>query len=112
MHVAHGARDFARGLFQDFRKLRGVKIAIRTYLDLRIAALRDQWRKPADLQLQSHDYQQICVAQLEQEAGLGFHKVRILISLGNRLDGHLITADFLGKSRPVGRRGDHIDLLG
>ena len=72
----------------------------------------DQRRQPADLQLQPHHHQQIGLPQFEQEAGLGFHEVRILVALGDRFDVDLVPADFLRQGRQVGRRRDDIQLLG
>ena len=77
-----------------------------------VAALRDQGRQPPDLQLQPHDHQQIRLPQFEQEAGLGFHEVRILVALGHRFDVDLVAAHFLRQSRQVGRRRYDIQLLG
>ena len=77
-----------------------------------VAALRDQWRQPADFQLQAHIDQQVGLAQLEQEAGLGFDEVRILIALGHRFYVDRVAADFLGQGGHVGGRGDDVQFLG
>src|SRR5260370_28405504 len=80
---------------ENFSELRRIQISRRGRLDISVATLSDQWRKPADLQLQSYADQKIGVAQLQQEAGLGIDKVRILIAFGQRLNINLFAANFL-----------------
>jgi excinuclease ABC C subunit len=80
---------------EDFRKLRGIEIADCACLHLRIAALRDQRWKPADLQLQTDDDEQIGLPEFQEKTGLGFDEVRVLVTARNRLDRDIVAADFL-----------------
>ncbi len=72
----------------------------------------DERRQPSDLKLQAHHDQQIGLAQLQQETGLGLDKVRILIALGNGFNLDLVAANFLRQRRQVGGGCDDVELLG
>src|SRR5229473_1066730 len=101
MDIAFRARDGSLGDLQNFSKLGCIQVACGGGLNISVAALSDQRRKPADLQLQSYADQEIGMAQLQQEAGLGIDKVRVLIALGQRLNINLVAANFLCKRREV-----------
>ena len=100
MHVAHGARDLRGGDLQNLAELGHVQIAALPDLDLGIAALRDQRRQPSDLQLQSDDHQQVGLAEIQQEAGLGLDEVGVLIALGDGIDSDVVAADSRGRAPP------------
>ena len=80
VHVAHRARDLARRDLENRAPERRVEIAVGAGLNLRVAALLDQRRQPADLQLAADDDQQVGLLQLQDEARLGLDEVRILIA--------------------------------
>ena len=112
MYVSHGAIDLSRRLLEYLGKLRRVQVPGRADLNSRIATLCDQWRKPANLQLQPDANQNIRLAKFEQKARLGLYEVRVLIALRNRFDVDAITADLLRQCRHVSCRCDYIELLG
>ena len=89
---------------------RRVEIAVRARLDLRVAALLDQRRQPADLQLAADDDQQVGLLQLEDEARLGFDEVRILIAARDRLDGDAVAADLARNRREILGGRDDVQL--
>src|SRR5260370_40175272 len=111
MDIAFRARDGSLRNLENFSELRRIQISRRGWLDISVATLSDQRRKPADLQLQSHTDQEIGVTQLQQEAGFGIDKVRILIAPGQRLNINLVAANFLGKRREVRKRSNHLQIL-
>ena len=74
MDVAFSASDLARGYFEDFGKTRGVKISGCGNLNLGIAGLGDERRKPADLQFEADDDEEIGLAKFEQKLGLASTK--------------------------------------
>ena len=95
MHVAHRAGDLAGRDLQDLHVQRGVEVAGGAELNLRIAALRDERRQPADLEFPPDHDQQVGVRlSFEDEAGLGLDEVRILVALAKRVDRDLVAADF------------------
>ena len=49
--------------------------------------------------------------ELQEEARLGLHEVRILVAAGDGFDIDLVAADFLGERGKVGGGGDHIEFL-
>ena len=110
MHVAHRARDLPLRDVQDARVRRGVEVAVGAGLDLRVAALLDERRQPADLQLASDDDQQVGLLQLQDEAWLGFDEVRILVAARERIDGDAIAADLARDRRQVLGGGDDVEL--
>src|SRR5216684_4562614 len=110
MDITFSARDSSPGDLENLSELRRVQITSRCGLDIPITALGDQRRKPADLQLQSYADQEIGMAQLQQEAGLGIDKVRVLIALGQRLNIDLVAANFLGNRREVSKRSNHLQV--
>ena len=110
MHVAHRARDLALRNVENLRVLRRVEIAVRAGLNLRVAALLDERRQPADLELAPDDDQQVGFLELEDEARLRFDEVRILIALRERIDGDPIAAHLLRDRRQILGRGDDVEL--
>ena len=81
VHVAHRARDLALWECRGCCACSGrIEIARRADLNLRVAALLDERRQPADLELAADDDQQIGLLQLQDEARLGLDEVRILIA--------------------------------
>jgi hypothetical protein len=87
---------------------RRVEVARRAGLNPGVAALGQQRRQPPDLQFTPHHHQQVGVVQLENEAGLGFDEVRILIAAGQRLDAHLVAADLADQRGEIFSRGDDL----
>ena len=86
---------------------RGVEIARRAHLNLRVPALLNQRRQPADFELAADADQHVRLLQLEDEAGLRLDEVRILIALGHRVDGDVVAADLARDRREIlGRRHD------
>ena len=88
------------------------KIACRAGLDAGISALSDEWRQPPDLQFQADSDQQVSIPQLQQKAGLGFHKVGVLVTLGDGVNADLVSADLLRQRSKVTGSRDHVQLLG
>jgi len=88
VHVAHGPRDLGRGSLEDVASDRRVQIARVTRVDLVVAALIDERRKVADLQLEPGGDQEVRAGEFQDEGGLGVHEVGVLIPLGQgeRLD--------------------------
>ena len=93
MDVAHRAGDLPGRQVEDPRGQRRIEIALPSRLDLRVPALRDERRQPADLELAADDDQQIGAIQLDDEARLRFDEMRILIATRERFDGDLVAAD-------------------
>ena len=112
VHIALGARNRSLRYFQNLGELRSIEVAVGAHLNPGIPALCDQRRKPSDLKLQTNHHQQVRLLQFQQEAGLGFHKMRILISPGNGLDVHMVAAHFLRKRGHIRGGGHNIQLLG
>ena len=108
--VAHGAGHLALRNFQDLAELGHVHIAGLRRLDLGIPALRDQRRQPADFELQAHYYQQVCLLQFEEETGLRFDEVRILVALGDGIDRDQVASDFARQRGEVFGSSHHVDL--
>src|SRR6185503_4065658 len=75
VHVAHRAGHWTRGYVEDLGELRSIEISLGPDLNARVPALRDERRQPPNLELQAHRDQQICLAQLEQEAWLGLNEM-------------------------------------
>jgi len=95
MHVSHRPSNRTLRNLQDLRELRSVEISVRTDLDPRISALRDQRRQPADFQLQSDYYQQVRLPQFQQKTRLCLHEMRVLITLRHGLNANAVAAYFL-----------------
>ena len=112
MHVTLGARYCALRNFEDLGELRSVEISVCSALNSPVAGLRDQWRQPANFQVETHTDEQVGVPQFQQEAGFGLDEMRILISPGDRLHIDSITSDLLRQSGQIGGRGDDNELLG
>src|SRR5205823_13537562 len=74
-------------------------------------ALRYKQRQPANFKLQTNHNQQISLPQLEQETGIVLDKVRVLISLSQRLDVDVIATNFLNECGHIRSRGDYVELL-
>ena len=107
MDVAHGARDVPVGNLEDRGAERRVQIALRADLNLRVPALLDERRQPADLELAADADQHVGLLQLEDEARLRLDEVRVLIALRHRVDGDVIAADLARDRREIlGRRHD------
>ncbi len=107
VHVPHGARDLARRDVEDLRRQRRIEVAGASRLDLRVAALRDERRQPADLEFPPHDDQQVGGMELQHEARLRFDEVWILVALRQRLGRHLVPADVTGnRGEVLGGRDD------
>src|SRR2546430_12974150 len=56
----------------------GVEISVGALLNLRVAALRDERRQPADLEIASDHNEDVGVIELEDEARLRLDEVRVL----------------------------------
>ena len=112
MHVTFCARHCALRNFEDLGELRSIEISVCSTLNSPISGLRDQWRQPADFQVETYTDEQVGIPQFQQEARLGFHEVGILISLGYRLHIDSIASDFLRESCQIGRGGDDVELFG
>src|SRR5205814_8235255 len=85
-------------------------IPLGSRLNLRVAALLDERRQPADLQLASDDDEEVRLLQLEDEARLRLDEMWILIAFRDRLDGDAIAADLARNRRQIFGRGDDIQL--
>ncbi len=99
--VAHGARDGARGALEDVAPGRGVEVARAARPDLVVAALVDQRRQVADLELEAGDDEEVRLRELEDERRLGLDEVRVLVALREREDLDAVAADGLGDRREV-----------
>ncbi len=109
MHVTHRARQLSGGDVEDAHVQRGVQVAAAARLDGRVAALGDERRQPADLQLPSHGQQQLRAVQFEDEARFRLDEVRVLIPARERLHADLVAADLLGERREIFRRRHDLD---
>ncbi len=107
--VAHRAGDLAGGDLEDLRGERGVEVAVRPHLDLRVAALLDERRQPADLQLPAHGHEEVGLGELQDEAGLGLDEVRVLVAAGDRLHLDPVAAHLAGEVGQVLGAGDDVD---
>ena len=94
MDVAHRARDLAGRNLENPDVLRRIEVARSAGLDLRVPAARHERRQPPDFELAADRDQHVRAADLENEARLRVHLVRILVTLGERDDGHAIAAHF------------------
>jgi hypothetical protein len=110
VNIAHRSRDHAGGLLEYLRKIRSVQVACGSYLNSRVAGLSDQRRQPANFQLQADHDQQVSLAELKEEAGLGLHEVRILIPTGDRFHVDMVATDLRGQRGQIARSRDHPDL--
>ena len=99
--VAHRARHRARRPLEDVAAVGGVEVAGGARADLVVAALVDQRRQVADLELEAGDDQQIRLRELQHERGLRVDEVRVLVALreGEGLDA--VAADGVGDRREV-----------
>ncbi len=64
VHVAHRPRDLPLWDVENPRLQRRVEIAVGARLNLRVPALLDERRQPADLELAADDDQQVGALQL------------------------------------------------
>ena len=99
VHVAHGPGDLAGGDLQDTGGERRVEVAIAARLDARVAALGDERRQPPDLQLPAHGNEQVGLVQLQDEARLGLHEMRIEFQRVPELDDGFLVLGFLHVSQ-------------
>jgi hypothetical protein len=97
-------RDFLEG---DAR--RDVDVARLTVKEIRIAGALDQQRHPR-LGVQPAVDEQVRLAQLHHEAGLGAHVVHVLRAPHDAFDLHVIAADLTGDVGQGGRARHHADL--
>src|SRR5262249_28005346 len=97
MDVALGAGHFSLRDLEDLGKLGGIEVAVGSRLNSSISRLRNQRRQPSDFQIKTDTDEQVGISQFKQEAWLCFHKVRVLIALGDRVDIDLVAADLLRK---------------
>src|SRR5262249_26453583 len=77
------------------------QIAVGPRLDLRVAALLDERRQPADLELAADYDQHVGPLKLQDEARLRFDEMRILIAPGDGLDANPIAADLARDRREI-----------
>src|SRR6266511_3631586 len=77
-------------------------MAGRADLDFRIGGLSDERRKPADLEFETNDHQEIGLPEFQKKAGLGFDEVRVLVAAGDGLDSDIVAAELLRKRGEVG----------
>src|SRR5204863_5247143 len=89
---------------------RGVEITVGADLKLRVAALLNQRRQPPDFQFAADDDEQIGALQLQNEAGLGFDEVRILITARDEVDGRAVAGDLPADRRQILRRRHDVEL--
>jgi hypothetical protein len=111
MHVAHGACNPAGRDIENPAPPRRVEVAVCADLDLPIAALLDERGQPADLQLAADDDQEVRLLQLENEAGLGFDEVGILVASGDRFHGDAIAAGLERGEPSVIRLAERLQIL-
>ncbi len=109
VHVPFRARDGAGRHVEDSGRRRGIEIALRSGLDLRVPALRDERREPADLEIAADDDQQVRLVQDQDEARLRLDEMRVLVALGQRRDLDLVAPHFLGDGRHVLSGGDNVE---
>ena len=74
------------GISRILGELRGVQIARRADLDPRLPLCVISGGSQPISSCEADDDQQVGLAQLEQEAGLGFDEVRVLVALGDGFD--------------------------
>ena len=79
-------------------------------LNLRIPAAVDERRQPPDFQLAADDDEQIGSIAAEDEARLRLDEVRILIALGDRIDGTCDRRPLPAQSTQIFGRRDHVQL--
>ena len=108
--IPHRPRDGAGGNLENRGAQRRVQITLRARLDLRVAALLDERRQPADLELASDRYQQVRFLKLEDEARLRLDEMRILIASRHRFDRDPIAADLTPDRREILRARDDREL--
>ena len=105
--IAHRTRDLSSGYLENLRLERRVEIPLGSRLNLRVAALLDERRQPADLQLAADGDEHVGLLKLEDEARLRLDEMRILIAPGDRFDRDAVAADFAANRREIfGRRND------
>jgi len=112
MHVAHRTIDGAGGTIEDRDARRDIEIAGLSGTNAVVAALIEERRKPADLELEPDDFEQIGVAKQQQIARLRLDEVRILIALRDRRDVYAIAADFFRERREILNGGDDFERCG
>jgi hypothetical protein len=108
MDVAERAVDHARHLQLD-DVLRCLDVARRPGLDAIIAALREEQRQPADLELGSRADDEVGVAHARDEARPRLDAVRVLLRRRRRKRRHLVAAQLLRERGPFRLASKHIE---
>ena len=111
MNEVNSSSRTARAL-QDLDAEREIEISLLPGTDVVVAALIEQRRQPADLQLQANDFEQIGVLQKKQKTRFRLDEVRVLIALADGDDLDAIAADFTGDRRRIFRRRDDFQFVG
>jgi hypothetical protein len=110
--VAHGAVHRAGGSVEDLHPLRDVEVAGGAGADVVVAALVEQRRQPADLQLQADHFEQVGIFQQQQKTRLWLDEVRVLIAAPDGVDLHPVAAHFAGQRGQILGGGDDFQLVG
>jgi hypothetical protein len=111
VHVAHRARDRARGALEDVAAGRGVEVAGCPGPDPVVAALVDQRRQVAHLELEPRDDEEVGAVEFQHERRLRLDEVRILVTPGERLRVDALAADRLRERAEIRQRRDDLQLL-
>ncbi len=110
MHIAHRAGDLPGRYHEDLRGKRCVQIALGAGLDVRIAALLNQRRQPANFQFAADRNYHVGLLKLEDEARLRLDEMRILVAPRERFDGDPIATDLTSDRREIFSRGDDVQF--
>ena len=110
MHVAHRAGDLLGRPLEDVAAARSIQVSGAAGMDLVVAALIDQRRQVADLELEAGDDQDVGAGELQDEGRLGVHEMRILISLRQRERLHPVAADRVRDRGEVLEGRDDVEL--
>jgi len=111
VHIAHRPGDRPGRHLENRRAERRVEVSLCAGLDLRIAALLDERRQPADLELAPDRDQHIGLLQLQNEARLRFHEVWILVAARQGLHRDVIAANLTTDRRQIFGGRDHRELV-
>ena len=107
MHVAQRAIDAAWLLDQRDGACR-LEVSRLSGLDLGIARLRLQQRRPTDLELRSGAHHQVGIARPRDQAGPRLDAVRILQRGRGDVDARLVAAQLLRQRAPLGLAGKDV----
>ncbi len=110
VNVPHRAGDLLDRTVQDFTAARRIEVSGRAGVDLRVAALIEERRKIADLQLEPRGDQQVGVRELQDERRLGVDEVRVLVPLHEREGFDAVPAHRVGQRGEVLESRDHLHL--